>query len=65
MERCAVKPYKGNEKYVFVSFSRQDKQKAFPIIEQLVNDGYRVWFDEGLDFGSEWTETVYVHKGVG
>jgi len=58
MERCAVKPYKGNEKYVFVSFSRQDKQKAFPIIEQLVNDGYRVWFDEGLDFGSEWTETV-------
>lgn len=58
MERCAVKPYKGNEKYVFVSYSRKDKQAAYPIIEQMVKDGYRVWFDEGLDSGSEWVETV-------
>lgn len=58
MERCAVKPYKGNDKYVFVSYSKQDKQAAFPVIERMIKDGYRVWFDEGLDEGSEWIETV-------
>lgn len=58
MNRCAVKPYEGNENYIFISYSHQDKQAVFPIIERLVRDGYRVWYDEGIDPGSEWPEII-------
>lgn len=61
MIRCAVKPYEGEEGYIFVSYSHRDKTSVFPIIERLVADGYRVWYDEGIDPGSEWPETIAEH----
>ncbi|MGN1202450.1 MAG: TIR domain-containing protein [Eubacterium sp.] len=61
MKRCSVKPYEGNEKYIFVSYCHKDKKYVFPIIEQLARDGYRVWYDEGIDPGSEWPEIIARH----
>lgn len=61
MKRCSVKPYEGNEKYIFVSYCHRDKKYVFPIIEQLSRDGYRVWYDEGIDPGSEWPEIIAHH----
>ena len=61
MKRCSVKPYEGNKKYIFVSYCHKDKKFVFPIIEQLVCDGYRVWYDEGIDPGSEWPEIIASH----
>ena len=61
MRRCAAKPYEGQEKYVFVSYCHRDKAYVFPVIEQLVKDGYRVWYDEGIDPGSEWPEIIAKH----
>ena len=61
MKRCSAKPYEGNEKYIFVSYCHKDKDKVFPIIEQLVKDGYRIWYDEGIDPGTEWPEIIAQH----
>ena len=61
MKRCGVKPYEGNEKYIFISYCHKDKAIVFPIIEQLARDGYRLWYDEGIDPGSEWPEIIASH----
>ena len=61
MKRCAAKPYEGQEKYIFVSYCHRDRAYVFPVIEQLTKDGYRVWYDEGIDPGSEWPEIIAKH----
>lgn len=61
MRKCSAKPYEGKEEYIFVSYCHKDKTSVFPIIEQLVRDGYRVWYDEGIDPGSEWPEIIAQH----
>ena len=61
MKRCGAKPYKGKEKYIFVSYCHKDKKYVFPIIEQMAKDGYRIWYDEGIDPGSEWPEIIATH----
>ena len=61
MRRCAAKPYEGKDKYIFVSYCHRDRAHVFPIVEQLVKDGYRVWYDEGIDPGSEWPEIIAKH----
>ena len=60
-KRCSVKPYDGNEKYIFISYCHKDRAQVFPIIEQLAKDGYRIWYDEGIDPGSEWPEIIASH----
>ncbi len=61
MKRCSVRPYEGDKEYIFISYCHKDKAKVFPVIERLVRDGYRVWYDEGIDPGSEWPEIIANH----
>lgn len=61
MKRCSAKPYEGDKKFIFVSYCHKDSKYVFPIIEQLAKDGYRVWYDEGIDPGSEWPEIIAHH----
>lgn len=61
MKRCSAKPYEGNDNYIFISYCHKDKKQIFPIIERLARDGYRVWYDEGIDPGSEWPEIIARH----
>ena len=48
-----MKPYDGDGKFIFVSYSHKDKDRVLPIIEKL-NEHYNVWLDEGICFGHEW-----------
>ncbi len=59
MLRCKAKPYtKGENKYIFMSYSHKDSAKVFPVIEKLADEGFRVWYDEGIDPGTEWPEMI-------
>lgn len=49
MIKCNVKPYFGNEKYIYVSYSYKDVSKVFPVIERLVRDGYRVFYNNAFE----------------
>ncbi|MCM1025028.1 MAG: TIR domain-containing protein [Roseburia sp.] len=61
MVRCSLEPYEGKEKYIFISYAHKDNDRVYPIIEKLAGMGYRIWYDEGIDPGSEWPETIAEH----
>jgi TolB-like protein len=50
--------YKGDEPYVFVSYSHKDSDAVFPEITRLKNQGVNIWYDEGIEAGTEWTEAL-------
>lgn len=56
-----VPPYEGNEPYIFISYSHRDMNQVMPIVKALIDYGYRVWYDEGIDPGSEWPESIANH----
>lgn len=50
--------YEGKEKYIFISYAHADSNRVLPIIEALAADGYRVWYDSGIEAGTEWPEYI-------
>jgi len=50
--------YKGDKPYMFISYSHMDAEEVFPIIGQFHNQGYNVWYDEGIEPGIEWPEEI-------
>ena len=53
--------YEGKEKYIFVSYAHKDSAIVVDIIEKMVAQGYRVWYDDGIAPGSEWPENIAQH----
>ena len=59
-------PYEGDLPYVFVSYSHRNTDAAQQIISRMIGSGYRVWYDEGIDPGTEWDENIAAHvEGCG
>ena len=66
-------PYEGKEAYICVICTClnnikllpqkciQDYQKILPILKLLHNKGYRIWYDKGIEWGSEWPDTIAKH----
>lgn len=54
-------PYSGTDSYIFISYAHKDKKEVYPIIEKLLNDGFRIWYDDGIDPGTEWDENIAKH----
>jgi hypothetical protein len=50
--------YNGTGPYVFVSYAHADGDKVFPEIAFLHAQGYRIWYDEGIDPGNEWPDEI-------
>ena len=59
--RCNAAPYEGSEPYIFISYCHQDKERVYPYLEMMAKDGYRIWYDEGITPGEEWTENIAKH----
>lgn len=53
--------YKGDRPYIFISYAHKDADVVLPIIARLQNDGYRVWYDEGIAPGSSWDVYISEH----
>ncbi|MCR5005285.1 MAG: TIR domain-containing protein [Clostridiales bacterium] len=56
-----VTAYNGTEPFIFVSYAHRNSDKVVPIIAKIQADGYRVWFDEGIDPGTEWDTNIANH----
>ncbi len=56
-----LRAYEGSEPYIFISYSHKNKDVVLPVIEALQNSGYNVWFDIGIEAGSEWPEYIATH----
>lgn len=55
------KPYEGNEPYIFVSYAHANDADVQEIISDMHRRGYRIWYDEGIEVGSEWQECIASH----
>lgn len=53
--------YQGKEPYIFISYAHKDSDQVLPIIQQLQNWGFRVWYDAGIQAGTEWPEYIASH----
>lgn len=53
--------YEGSKPYIFVSYSHRDTKLVMRIMDYLQKAGYRVWFDGGIEAGSEWPEYIASH----
>ena len=52
------KAYEGEEPYIFISYAHLDSERVIPIIQGLQNRGFRVWYDAGIEAGTEWPEYI-------
>ena len=59
--KCFVTPYEGDQDYLFFSYCHEDATEVYPIIERLVLEGFRVWFDDGIHPGEDWPEVIATH----
>ena len=55
------KAYEGTQPYAFVSYSHKDSAEVLPIVEMLQSRGVLVWYDGGIEAGSEWPEYIASH----
>ena len=56
-----MKVYEGTEPFIFVSYAHKDADHILPIIEGLIGEGFRVWYDAGIEAGTEWPEYIANH----
>lgn len=54
-------PYEGREPYIFISYAHKDSDIVFPIIEAMYDRGFRIWYDAGIEAGTEWPEYIAEH----
>ena len=50
------KAYQGDEPYIFVSYAHEDSDAVYPEIEWLRDQGFNIWYDEGISPGASWRE---------
>ena len=62
IERLAS-PFLADEEkpYVFISYSHRDRDAVLPVIKDLYEAGWRIWYDEGLTIGDRYDETLEEH----
>ena len=46
--------YSGDEPYVFVSYAHDDANTVYPEMQWLHDQGFNVWYDEGISPGTAW-----------
>ena len=56
--RMPFPAYRGSEPYIFVSYAHVDSAKVFEEIKSFNENGYHVWYDEGISPGNEWTDEI-------
>jgi len=50
--------YKGSAPYIFVSYAHKNSEIVYAHITSLHNEGFRIWYDEGIDPGADWSDEI-------
>lgn len=56
-----VHAYGGTQPYIFVSYAHKDSAIVLPILRRMQDQGFRIWYDEGIEPGTEWPEYIAEH----
>lgn len=57
----SVKPYEGDKPYIFISYAHANTPAVMQVVEELSERGFRIWYDEGIEVGTEWPEYIARH----
>ena len=58
MIQAPFKAYSGNEPFAFISYAHKDAEIVYEIIRYLNENGCRIWYDEGIEVGEKWAQTI-------
>lgn len=61
MRKLPFHSYTGDEPYLFVSYAHKDDERVYPILRALYEKRVRIWYDEGIEVGANWPQTVAEH----
>ena len=50
--------YSGSDDFIFVCYSHRDKQRVYPELVWLKEQGLNIWYDEGISPGEEWPDKI-------
>lgn len=53
-----IKPYEGDKKYIFVSYSHSDISVVYDIMEKLDSAGFRIWYDKGIPLTRDYADNI-------
>ena len=56
--RVPFEAYDGKDPYTFVSYAHRDHDAVFRDLNVLYRAGGRLWYDEGIDPGADWSDEV-------
>lgn len=52
------KSYESVEPYIFISYSHNDRERVFPVLDAMRERGYRFWYDADIQAGKQWTDEL-------
>lgn len=55
------KVYEGKRDYLFISYAHKDSELVMPIIEKLQSSKVLLWYDAGIQAGTEWPDYIAKH----
>ena len=53
--------YEGEKPYIFISYAHKDAEVVMPVLDYMQDKGFLLWFDAGIEAGSEWPEYIATH----
>ncbi len=58
--------YIGEEPYIFISYSHKNMERVWDTLNYIQKDGFRFWYDDGIDPGVSWDDFIAEHiQGCG
>ena len=55
------KPYEGGRPFLFISYAHRESHAVLDTIRILHEQGWRLWYDEGIPAGSDWPTNIARH----
>lgn len=49
-----IASYIGDKPYIFISYAHADSIEVLEILQKLMDNNFRFWFDEGIEPGNKW-----------
>ena len=56
-----IRPYDGDQPYIFISYAHANSPAVMEVVHELHHRGFRIWYDDGIEVGSEWQENIAQH----
>ena len=47
--------------HIFISYSHKDKEYVHRLQEELLKQGFSVWMDDRIDYGTPWPKIIQDH----